>query len=112
MSKQDKLAGKKRWFEYHCYEGEDSSDAEAWHHTHQQVQVLSKLDDAEVIGDCDPIGMYKVRFPDGLEYDVFGDELMTSPKQFYRPDYKSKAKRPHTNKNPLKSKPSSLRGVR
>ncbi len=36
-TKDDKrLARGRRWFEYHCYEGEDSSDAELWHHTHQQ----------------------------------------------------------------------------
>jgi hypothetical protein len=32
--------------------------------------------------------VYKVRFEDGFEYDVFEDELMDSPKDFYRPDPK------------------------
>jgi hypothetical protein len=73
-----------RYFEYHCYEGEDSGDAELWHHTHQQVEVISKAkyQDGE-------IGyMYKVRFDDGFENEVFEDELVKSPEEFYRPDYK------------------------
>ena len=73
----------KLWFEYHCYEGEDSSDAELWHHTHQQALILHKLTDTDKeIGT-----MYRVRFDDGFEADVFGDELVKSPKAFYRPDY-------------------------
>lgn len=85
-----RLARGRRWFEYHCYEGEDSSDAELWHHTHQQVEVIKRLEDTEVIGDTSTIPMYRVRFPDGFEYDIFDDELVASPKDFYRPDYKTK----------------------
>ncbi|GAH10911.1 unnamed protein product [marine sediment metagenome] len=77
----------RRWFEYHCYEGEDSSDAELWHHTHQQVTILKQLEDVEPIGDGEPIKLYRVKFNDGFEYDVFEDELMDSPREFYRPDY-------------------------
>ena len=79
-----RLANNRRWFEYHCYEGEDSSDAELWHHTHQQVAVLHKHQniDEPIVGK-----MYRVRFGDGLEYDVCDDELLKSPKDFYRPDY-------------------------
>ena len=29
---------------------------------------------------------YMVQFEDGLVYAVFDDELMDSPKEFYRPD--------------------------
>ncbi len=78
-----RLARERRYFEYHCYEGEDSSDAEAWHHTHQQVEVLHKLK------DNDPeLTLYRVRFADGLEYDAFDDELVKSPADYYRPDYR------------------------
>lgn len=76
-----RLAGGRRLFEYHCYEGEDSSDAELWYHTHQQVVVLSKLKDAE-------LPMYHVRFVDGSEFDVFSDELVNTVSDYYRPDYK------------------------
>jgi len=75
------------WFEYHCYEGEDSCDAELWHHTHQQVIILHLL--AQSKGDIVNHGkMYSVRFDDGFEYDVFEEELVASPKDFYRPDYR------------------------
>jgi hypothetical protein len=29
---------------------------------------------------------YRVEFPDGLEWDVFEDELLTGPEHFTRPD--------------------------
>jgi hypothetical protein len=78
-----RLAWGRRLFEYHCYEGEDSCDAELWHHTHQRVTVLRRLKDA------DPeLIMYRVVFQDGFEYDVFGDELVRSESEFERPDYK------------------------
>lgn len=77
----------RRYFEYHCYEGEDSSDAELWHHTHQQVLVLNKLTN---IDEYEVGRMYRVRFSDGLEYDVCDDELVKSPKDYYRPDYTRK----------------------
>lgn len=68
-------------FEYHCYEGEDSNDAELWHHTHQSVTVLNVIEEADEL-------MYHVRFDDGFEADVFDDELVDSPEKYYRPDYK------------------------
>lgn len=90
--KDDKrLAKGCRWFEYHCYEGEDSSDAELWHHTHQQVIILNKIAD---IDEADVGKMYKVRFLDGFEYDVCDDELMIDPSEFYRPDYIKPITRP------------------
>jgi hypothetical protein len=83
-SDDKRLARGRRWFEYHCYEGEDSADAKLWHHTHQTVIVLSKLKDTE-------LPMYRVRFADDFEWDVFGDELLSSPKEFERPGYEEAA---------------------
>lgn len=86
-----RLARNRRWFEYHCYEGEDSDDAELWHHTHQQVVVLRRLTEPHDCTDyeCDyeNAPMYHIRFEDGFEYDVFGNELLHSPEEFERPDY-------------------------
>ena len=79
-----RLARGRRYFEYHCYEGEDSSDAELWHHTHQLVEVLSKYKDMD---EFETGRLYQVRFADGLEYEVWDDELMKSPTDYYRPDY-------------------------
>jgi hypothetical protein len=86
MLNDKRLAKGRRWFEYHCYEGEDSSDAELWHHTHQQVQVIRKY---KVPDECDRevAPMYLIRFADGFEGDVFSDELVKSPSDFIRPDY-------------------------
>jgi hypothetical protein len=91
--------GKRFWFEYHCWESDQSGDAEVWYHSHQQCTVLS-------FADCDPcffptiVGrgeaghclLYRVRFDDGLEWDVFEDELMTSKDNFCRPDPPKKQK--------------------
>ena len=74
----------RRWFEYHCYEGEDSADAELWRHTHQRVAVLNNLYPQET-----DIPMHRVRFDDRFECSVFDDELLTSQSLFYRPDYSS-----------------------
>lgn len=87
MKDDKRLAGGRRYFEYHCYEGEDSSDAELWHHTHQQVAVLRKLRNIEEVDEVDCGRMYEVRFPDGFKYNVCDDELMESPVDYYRPDY-------------------------
>ena len=71
------IIGKKYLFEYHCWESEESSDAELWHHTGQTCIVLSELEPAEIIGDTDEvIRMFKIRFDDGFEYDVFDDEII------------------------------------
>lgn len=83
-----RLAKGRRWFEYHCYEGEDSCDAELWRHTHQKVVVLRKLKDGEEIDEVDVGRMYRVKFNDGFEYDAFNDELVKDPSCFERPDYK------------------------
>ena len=85
--------GARYWFEYHCWESHDSGDADVWYHSHQQCTVLS-------FADCNPPAftgfvergeagaslLYRVRFDDGLEWDVFEDELMTSRDHFERPD--------------------------
>jgi len=85
--------GSKLWFEYHCNESPDSPDAPVWYHSHQKVTVLR-------VGDCDDIAfstfieranagmplVYKVKFNDELEWDVFEDELCLSRKDFDRPN--------------------------
>lgn len=91
--------GKRFWFEYHCWESHESGDAEVWYHSHQQCTVLG-------FSDCDPCGfstieergdagaclVYRVRFDDGLEWEAFEDELMSSKDNFCRPDPPAKPK--------------------
>ena len=90
MTLDRRLARGRRLFEYHCYEGEDSSDAELWHHTHQPVTVLAKVGAGVEFGG---IRMYRVRFSDGFEYDVFDDELVASSAEYERPHYVPRAGR-------------------
>ncbi len=80
-----RLARGRRFFEYHCYEGEDSADAELWHHTHQLIMILNKL--TQGVEEKEVGKMYRVRFKDGFEYDACNDELLKSPIEYYRPDY-------------------------
>ena len=87
MAEDKRLARGRRWFEYHCYEGEDSGDAELWHHTHQQVVIVHKCGKDEV-DEADVGRMYRVRFANGFEYECFDDELVHSPAEFERPDYR------------------------
>lgn len=61
-------------FTYRCWESEDSCDAELWHHTRQRVRVLHKISSSQV-DEADVGKMYRVRFQDGFEYDVFEGEL-------------------------------------
>jgi hypothetical protein len=87
MAKDDKRCAKgRRWFEYHCYEGEDSCDAKLWHHQHQEIIVTRKLNIPKEV-DYGIGNMYHVQFNDGFECDVFEDELILSPNKFTRPDY-------------------------
>lgn len=84
MSDQ-RLARGRRWFEYHCYEGEDSADAALWHHTHQRVDVLRRIQHGPPEGATPT--MYRIRFADGFEEDVWDDELVANQSEFERPDY-------------------------
>lgn len=87
----DKKIGKVFWFEYHCFESPKSGDAEVWYHSHQKVLVLSIAEygigdnkEERLMDGCPRV--YKVQFEDGLEWDVFEDELLDSPNDFCRPN--------------------------
>lgn len=87
----DEKTGKEFWFEYHCFESCSSADAEVWYHSHQKVKVLfvstwGNGDTPQERGENGEPRVYRVKFEDGLEWDVFEDELMDSPEEFYRPD--------------------------
>ena len=90
MEISDNKIGTEFWFEYHCYESPNSVDAQIWSRSHQQVKVINvsewshnNLEDR--VEDASP-RVYKIRFEDGFECDAFEDELMTSQKEFYRPN--------------------------
>lgn len=83
------------WFEYHCWESDESADAPLWHHSHQQALVVNEQDsdglaftgstyDERAEAGCPRV--YTVRFADGLEWAACEDELLDSPGQFERPD--------------------------
>lgn len=88
----ERRVGDRLWFEYHCNESLESPDAPAWLRSHQQVTVLRMC-------SCDGVGviseeeryengmllLYRVKFDDGLEWDVFEDELLDSQGEFQRP---------------------------
>lgn len=81
----DPNIGKEFWFEYHCFESDASCDANLWYRSHQKIRVISRgKDDHDEFPDEPKI--YKIQFEDGFVGDAFDDELMSSPKEFYRPD--------------------------
>ena len=87
---KDNKVGKYFWFEYHCYESDDSCDEEIWYRSHQKVKILSvsewSFDNLQDRIDDGQPRVYRVMFNDGLKYDVYEDELMNSTEDFYRPN--------------------------
>ena len=88
--KYDDKVGRIFWFEYHCYESPESCDSEIWYRSHQKVKVIGvsewSFDDYEDrMNDGQP-RVYLVEWKDGFQYDVFEDELLESPNEFYRPN--------------------------
>lgn len=94
-NRENWLPGEVAWFEYHCNESLDSTDARAWLRSHQRVTIVGRdpsRDDAwegssideRIEEGCQKV--YRVRFVDGLEWDAFEDELMSDCADFERPD--------------------------
>ncbi len=83
--------GEMAYFEYHCEESDESCDAEIWYRSRQPVIVLRIVEPGgyRTFRDRAYWGMprlYRVRFLDGLEWDVFEDELVTS-ERYYDPAF-------------------------
>lgn len=83
--------GKNYWFEYHCWESHESADAKVWYHSHQKCLVLKMVEEGcghtfRQRADNGQQALFRVRFNDGVEWDVFEDELDTSKSFFERPD--------------------------
>jgi len=85
--------GDKKLFEYHCNESHESSDADLWYHSHQQVEILG-MDENDGVGiysqderyECGHPLAYRVRFADGFEHTAMEDELLDSADDYCRPD--------------------------
>lgn len=98
MLREDWEPGTRAWFEYHCFESDESSDADLWHRSHQGVTVVrhDPTDHDCVRAEAPTMAirgteyampcMYIIRFIDGHEAGVFEDELMTDRADFFRPD--------------------------
>lgn len=80
--------GETAYFEYHCNQAHDSSHAQWWYRSRQPVTVISQESDngatIDERGEGGEPNVYKVRWKDGAEGDVFEDELLTDP-QYYDP---------------------------
>ena len=81
--------GEKAYFEYHCNMSKQSQDYPAWQHSHQTCKVLgvSATGYGRTFMERGHNGeprVYRVKFADGLKWDVFEDELMTSPRHYSR----------------------------
>ena len=83
--------GNTYWFEYHCYEGHDSADAQLWYRSHQKVKVLSLVEKGYgktkiERGDNGQPAVDKIQFEDGFIGDAMEDEIMYSTSEFFRPN--------------------------
>ena len=85
--------GTEVYFEYRCYEGHDSIDAELWYRSHQRTSVVACVN-ADQYGDLTfddrrdsgcPL-VYRIRFTDGFEADALEEELLDSESSYERPD--------------------------
>ena len=92
MTREEWLPGERAWFEYHCWESDESADAEIWYRSHQMVTIitLNEHDAGDMIrAERDKEGLpytYRVGFDDGTEWDVWEDELSETVDEWYRPD--------------------------
>lgn len=90
-NEKDNKVGSKLWFEYHCDESKKSVDYQLYLKSHQIVTVLSISEFGggntlkERLENGEP-RVYKVKFSDGEEHDVFEDELLNDQSEFTRPD--------------------------
>ena len=69
--------GDRVFFEYHCWQSEESCDAKLWHHTRQYATMVRVIVPPEIDEEVAP--MYEIRFDDGLTYDVNSDEVTRRP---------------------------------
>ena len=91
QDKTDDKVGKVFWFEYHCFESPSSCDAEVWYRSHSKIEILGIVEmgngeTPQERGENGEPRLYRARFEDGFEYDVWEDEVMNSPNEFYRPN--------------------------
>ena len=82
--------GEVAYFEYHCYMGHDSADAELWYRTHQPVKIVKMTTPGfgRTYNDRAEVGeprMYRIQFLDGLVGGAFEDELYTDMKYWSEP---------------------------
>jgi len=93
--RDDWMPGTPAWFEYHCWESDESQDADLWHRSQQRVTVVGHTEDHECVRteaptlaergeECAMPCMYAIRFEDGHEAGVFEDELLTDPAGYTR----------------------------
>lgn len=100
-------SGSKWWFEYHCFESDESCDADLWYRSHTRVTIIGPKNFDEAFGteaERAEAGMplvYRIRFSDGYEKDAFEDEMMSSKNSFNRPDPPRSEKYPKGNNPPI-----------
>ena len=83
--------GRRYWFEYHCNESPQSADAAAWFRSHERVLVCRIAEPGigrtmRARAENGSPRVFRARWADGFEWDVFEDELLDSRREFCRPD--------------------------
>ena len=109
QDKIDDKVDKVFWFEYHCLESPSSCDAEIWYRSHSKIEILGivEMGNGETLQERAEIGeprVYRARFEDGFEHDVYEDEVMNAPDEFHRPNPPKKPEKFSEQQAPLVSK--------
>lgn len=84
--------GKVYWFEYRCWESDQSADADLWYHSHQEVKVLKmeepghgQDEDDRALNSCP--AAFKIKFlSDGFTHTGMEDELLESQEEYINQD--------------------------
>lgn len=78
-------AGSYAYYEYHCYRGHDSADAQLWYRSHKKVKIVRRCKESDgnwgTIGERAEEGtpaVYDIVFADGWKSAAYEDELFTS----------------------------------
>lgn len=89
---EDNKINNEFWFEYHCYESHNSTDAELWYRSHQKIVVLEIVENGggdsylERTENGEP-RVYKIKFlEDGFIGHAFEDEILHTKEDFERPE--------------------------
>ena len=80
----DIIFGNDYFYEYHCLESHDSSDAELWYRSHNKIKIIGYSKNQGLMED-EPTTL-DIQFEDGYIGSAWEDEILSSEDKYTRPD--------------------------